>query len=140
MIRNAAIVFICVCLVTGLSLPGISQTRTELEDYFKNSIGLSNDQIADIRRGKAVGKVLKSRAPARVNLQVDPQIAQCVTDGGEVGIRIRLKTSNEGLSSARTALLLIWCLDRKTSVISIPSSPAADPLASPFACHTPRVR
>jgi hypothetical protein len=66
MIRNAAIVFICVSLVAGLSLPSISQTSTELEDYFKNSVGLSNDQIADIRRGKAVGKVLKSRTPAEI--------------------------------------------------------------------------
>ena len=53
-------------LPTGLSLPGASQTSAELQDYFKNSIGLSQDQIADIRGGKAVGKVMKSRTPDEI--------------------------------------------------------------------------
>ena len=66
MIRNAATVFVYVSLVIGLSPLSISQTSKELEDYFKNSVGLSNDQISDIRSGKAVGKVLKSRTPAEI--------------------------------------------------------------------------
>jgi hypothetical protein len=66
MIRSAAIVFIYASLVTGLSLSGASQTSAELQDYFKNSIGLSQEQIADIRGGKSVGKVMKSRTPDEI--------------------------------------------------------------------------
>ncbi len=66
MIRNVAIVFVYVSLVTGLSLRSFSQTSTELQDYFKNSVGLSDNQIADLRGGKAIGKVLKSRTPAEI--------------------------------------------------------------------------
>ena len=51
MIRSAASVLMCVSLVTALPLSGAAQTNAELQDYFKDSIGLSQDQIADIRRG-----------------------------------------------------------------------------------------
>jgi hypothetical protein len=53
-------------LVTALPLPYSAQTKVALQDYFNHSIGLSQDQIADIRGGKAVAKVLKSRTPAEV--------------------------------------------------------------------------
>jgi hypothetical protein len=55
-----------VSLVTTLPLPCSAQTRAELQKYFSDSIGLSPNQIADIRGGKAVAKVLKSRTPAEV--------------------------------------------------------------------------
>src|SRR5262249_8343168 len=38
----------------------------QLQDYFTNAIGLSQDQITDIRNGKAVAKILKSRTPAEI--------------------------------------------------------------------------
>lgn len=65
MSRIAAIALL-VSLVAEFSPPGICQTSAELQDYFKNSVGLSQDQIADIRGGKAVGKVLQSRTPDEI--------------------------------------------------------------------------
>jgi hypothetical protein len=62
-LRNAASV---VSLVISLLLPCAAQTSAELQKYFSDSIGLSQNQIADIRAGKAVAKVLKSRTPAEV--------------------------------------------------------------------------
>ena len=66
MIRNIFNVFVYASLMSGLSLPIASQTSAELQDYFRDAIGLSQDQIADIRNGKAVAKVLKSRTPAEI--------------------------------------------------------------------------
>jgi hypothetical protein len=66
MIRKAALLLASISLVTGLSLPGVSQTTSELQDFFKNSVGLSQDQIAEIRNGKAIAKVVKSRTPAEI--------------------------------------------------------------------------
>lgn len=66
MIRTGAVALLGVSLVTGLCMPSASQTRAELHDYFKQSIGLSEEQIADIRSGKAVAKILKSRTPAEI--------------------------------------------------------------------------
>jgi hypothetical protein len=66
MIRTAAIVFVYVSLLIEFSFPGACQTGAVLEDYFKNSIGLSQDQIADIRGGTAIGKVLPSRIPDEI--------------------------------------------------------------------------
>jgi len=53
-------------LVAGFSVSAASQTSAELQNYFRDSIGLSQEQIADIRNGKAVAKVLKSRTPAEI--------------------------------------------------------------------------
>ena len=66
MIRTAAIGFVYVSLLIEFSLPGACQTGAVLEDYFKNSIGLSQGQIADIRGGTAIGKVLPSRIPDEI--------------------------------------------------------------------------
>jgi hypothetical protein len=66
MIRSTAIVLTLSSLMTGLSLPVLSQTRSELQDYFKNSVGLSQEQIADIGGGEAVSKVMKSRTPDEI--------------------------------------------------------------------------
>jgi len=66
MIRTARVVLVCVSLTAGISLPGACQTSAELQDYFENSIGLGQEQIADIRGGKAIGKVLPSRIPDEI--------------------------------------------------------------------------
>jgi hypothetical protein len=66
MIRIAAIVLAFSSLITGLAVPAFSQTSSELQDYLKNSIGLTPEQIADIRGGKSVGKVMKSRIPDEI--------------------------------------------------------------------------
>jgi hypothetical protein len=66
MIRTATMVFAFVSLLIEFSLPAACQTTAELRDYFKNSVGLSQDQIADLRAGKAVGKILPSRIPDEI--------------------------------------------------------------------------
>jgi len=66
MTRNPAIVLMLAILGAGFSLSAASQTSAELKDYFRESIGLSQEQIAGIQNGKAVAKVLKSRTPAEV--------------------------------------------------------------------------
>jgi len=66
MTRNPAIVLMLAILGAGFSLSAASQTSAELKDYFRDSIGLSQEQIAGIQNGKAVTKVLKSRTPAEV--------------------------------------------------------------------------
>ena len=66
MTPNPAIVFILAILMAGLSLRVASQTSAELQKYFRDSTGLSPDQVADVRNGKAGAKVLKSRTPAAI--------------------------------------------------------------------------
>jgi hypothetical protein len=66
MIRTAAIILMQVSVLTALSHSGTCQTSTELQNYFKQSIGLSQDRIADIRKGKPVVKVMESRTPADI--------------------------------------------------------------------------
>jgi hypothetical protein len=64
--RTAATVFLCVGVMIEFWLPGACQTSAELQDYFKNSIGLTQNEIADTRAGKAIGKVLPSRIPDEI--------------------------------------------------------------------------
>jgi hypothetical protein len=59
-------ILVYVSFLAGLSLAAEAQTSAELSDYFKNSIGLSEEQITDIRSGRAVAKVMKSRTPAEI--------------------------------------------------------------------------
>ena len=47
---------------------GHCQSRPDLQTYFQQYIGLSQDQIASIRNGQPVTKTLPSRAPAEVFL------------------------------------------------------------------------
>jgi len=48
--------------------PGLSQSNPDLETFFAQNIGLSQDQIAAIRSGQAVTKALPPRTPAEVLL------------------------------------------------------------------------
>jgi hypothetical protein len=48
-------------LILGAVAPCLSQTNPNLRTYFKDYIGLSDDQIAAIRSGQAVSKNLHSR-------------------------------------------------------------------------------
>jgi len=66
MIRTAATVLLYVSFLAGLARLGTCQTSAELQTYFKESIGLSQEQIADLQTGKAVAKVMKSRTPAEI--------------------------------------------------------------------------
>jgi predicted RNase H-like nuclease len=53
-------------LLMCAALSRAGQTNHEPYTFFKQSIGLSDDQIADIQRGKAVTKALSTKTPAEV--------------------------------------------------------------------------
>jgi hypothetical protein len=44
-------------VLSGAAPPCFSQTNPNLQSYFKDYIGLSDDQIAAIRTGQAVAKI-----------------------------------------------------------------------------------
>jgi hypothetical protein len=53
-------------LIVGAMAFSAAQTSVELQNYFKEAGGLSQDQIAAIRSGQPVAKTLTSRTPAEV--------------------------------------------------------------------------
>jgi hypothetical protein len=53
-------------LLIYATLSCVGQTSHEPETFFKQYIGLQDDQIADIQHGKAVTKVLSTKTPAEV--------------------------------------------------------------------------
>lgn len=55
-------------LLVALALPGSSQSNPALEAFFRQNVGLSQDQIAAIRNGQPVAKTLPSRTPAEIFL------------------------------------------------------------------------
>jgi len=57
----AFLLFVC-----GIPAPSASQVSPELQTYFKEYIGLSDDEIATIRSGQAIAKTLHSRTPAEI--------------------------------------------------------------------------
>src|SRR5271157_4312189 len=52
-------------LISGI-LSCLGQTRHEPYTFFREFIGLEDDQIADIQEGKAVAKVLATQTPSEV--------------------------------------------------------------------------
>ena len=62
LMRTAALAI----LLTGISAPGGSQSKLDLNTFFAKNIGLSQEQIADIRNGRAVAKNLESRVPDEI--------------------------------------------------------------------------
>jgi hypothetical protein len=48
--------------------PGFSQSNSDLQTFFRQDIGLSEDQIAAIRSGQPLAKTMPSRTPAEVFL------------------------------------------------------------------------
>jgi hypothetical protein len=57
-----------VTLAGGTGAPCRSQTAPDLQDFFRKNIGLSKEQIAAIRSGRAFSKALPSRTPREVFL------------------------------------------------------------------------
>src|SRR5271157_1083992 len=55
-------------LIAAAALPGFSQSNPDLKTFFRQKIGLSEDQIAAIRSGQAVTTTLPPRTPAEVLL------------------------------------------------------------------------
>jgi hypothetical protein len=67
-IRNVMSTAASLVLIATTALPGSSQSNPDLQTFFRQNIGLSQDQIAAIGSGKPVTKVLPSRIPAEVFL------------------------------------------------------------------------
>ena len=57
---------VLVALIAGSTSLCRAQTSSELNAYFQQNVGLSQDQIASIRGGQAIAKVQKSRIPDEV--------------------------------------------------------------------------
>jgi hypothetical protein len=55
-------------LITAAGLPVSSQSSPEIENFFRQNVELSPDQIAAIRNGQPVAKVLPSRTPGEIFL------------------------------------------------------------------------
>jgi hypothetical protein len=66
MMRNFLMVVVLFVLIAAGTSPCSSQTSSELNTYFQQNVGLSQDQIASIRQGQAVSKVAKSRIPDEI--------------------------------------------------------------------------
>ena len=47
---------------------GFSQSNPDLQAFFRQSVGLNEEQIAAIRTGQAVAKAVPSRTPAEIFL------------------------------------------------------------------------
>jgi len=62
------ILSVFVVAITLGALPCFSQANPDLQAYFTDYIGLTVDQIASIRGGQAITKVLASRSPAEIFL------------------------------------------------------------------------
>ncbi len=57
---------IFLAMITGAVTPGWSQTEAEVQAYFRDRIGLNQEQIAAIRNGQPVVKKMPSRVPAEI--------------------------------------------------------------------------
>ena len=67
-IRNVWSAAAFLVLMTATALPCRAQANPDLQTFFRQDIGLTQDQIANIRNGQAVTKTLPSRTPAEVFL------------------------------------------------------------------------
>ncbi len=68
MTRSVILAVVLLTLIAGAALPAFCQSNPDLQTFFEQNIGLTQDQIAAIRSGQAVTKALPSRAPAEVFL------------------------------------------------------------------------
>src|SRR5262249_12298765 len=57
--------FLLIALIAWAA-QGFSQSNPDLQTFFKQYIELTDEQIKDIRSGKAVAKVLPSRTPDEI--------------------------------------------------------------------------
>jgi len=55
-------------LIVAAALPAFPQSNSDLQTFFRQNIGLSQDQVSAIENGQAVAKALPSREPAEVFL------------------------------------------------------------------------
>jgi len=59
--RRTVQIAVALALISGIATLSFSQSNPNLQTYFKDYIGLSDDQIATIRSGQAFAKTLHSR-------------------------------------------------------------------------------
>jgi len=64
--RKVWLIVVSLLLICGIPAPISSQANPELQVYFKEYIGLSDDEITAIRGGQAIAKTLHSRTPAEI--------------------------------------------------------------------------
>ena len=68
MLRSLIPTVALLVLIAAAALPGSSQSNPDLQTFFRQDLGLSQDQIASIRSGQPVAKTMPSRTPAEVFL------------------------------------------------------------------------
>lgn len=68
MIRSVVATAALLLLISAAALPGSAQSNSDLQTFFRQDLGLSQDQIAAIRSGQPVAKTMPSRTPAEVFL------------------------------------------------------------------------
>ena len=68
MLRSLIPTVALLVLIAAAALPGSSQLNPDLQTFFQQDLGLSQDQIASIRSGQPVAKTMPSRTPAEVFL------------------------------------------------------------------------
>ncbi len=68
MLRSVIHAAVLVVLIAAMALPAFSQSNPDLETFFRQDIGLTQDQIAAIQSGQPVAKNMPSRMPAEVFL------------------------------------------------------------------------
>jgi hypothetical protein len=68
MIRKVTLAAALLVLIAVAAVAGNAQSNPELRSFFRQNIGLSEDQIAAIRSGQAVTTALPPRTPAEVLL------------------------------------------------------------------------
>ncbi len=65
-IRRALLPAALLALIAATARPSSSQSNPDIETFFRQNVGLSQDQIAAIRNGQPVAKTLPSRTPAEI--------------------------------------------------------------------------
>jgi hypothetical protein len=68
MIRGFVATAALLLLIGASALPGSAQSNPDLQTFFRQDLGLSQDQVAAIRSGQPVAKNMPSRTPAEVFL------------------------------------------------------------------------
>ena len=67
-IRSVILAATLVALIATVALPAFCQSNPDLQTFFQQDIGLTQDQIAAIQDGQPVAKTMPSRTPAEVFL------------------------------------------------------------------------
>ena len=68
MMRTIERVVVLLIMTAAMPHLGFSQSNPDLQAFFRQSVGLNEDQIAAIRNGQAVAKAVPSRSPAEIFL------------------------------------------------------------------------